>query len=70
MTALALSTNERSSADVRTASPVGVTCSVGAAQWRAGDSASMLVSQADEALCQAKRRGRNRIAWSLTYADS
>jgi PleD family two-component response regulator len=36
--------------------------SIGVAQWQsADDSASSLISQADQALLQAKAAGRNRI---------
>lgn len=38
----------------------GVTCSVGAAGWQHGDSASMLLTRADAALYEAKSLGRNR----------
>jgi len=55
---------------LRIAAPVGVTCSIGAARWRAGDSASMLVSRADAALYQAKRHGRDRLAWASAHMDS
>jgi diguanylate cyclase (GGDEF)-like protein len=49
---------------LRTAAPEGVTCSLGAASWQLGNSASMLVSNADAALYQAKNLGRNRVAWA------
>lgn len=49
---------------LRGATPAGVTCSVGAATWRPGDSASMLLSSADAALYRAKRLGRDRVAWA------
>jgi diguanylate cyclase (GGDEF)-like protein len=41
-----------------------VTCSMGAALRVPGDSASLLLSRADTALYQAKRLGRDRIAWA------
>lgn len=54
---------------LRTASPHGVTCSIGAAHWQAGDSASMLVNTADAALYQAKTRGRDRVVWASTHPE-
>lgn len=43
-------------------SPIGqVTISVGASQFRAGDSPASLVARADEALYLAKSRGRNQV---------
>lgn len=47
----------------RTAVGPAVTCSIGAASWQPGDSASMLMSRADAALYQAKRLGRDRVAF-------
>ena len=46
------------------AAPDGVTCSIGSAELQTGDSASMLITRADAALYQAKRLGRNRLAWA------
>ena len=51
---------------LRIAAPGEVTCSIGAAHWRPGDGASMLVSKADAALYEAKRRGRDRLVWAPT----
>lgn len=48
---------------LRAAAPNGVTCSIGAAQWHTGESASMCLSKADSALYDAKRAGRDRVAW-------
>ena len=49
---------------LRAAVPGEVTCSIGAAHRRAGESGSMVVSRADAALYQAKRQGRDRVAWA------
>jgi PleD family two-component response regulator len=38
-----------------------VTCSVGLAEWRPGDSIETLLRRADAALYEAKRTGRNRV---------
>lgn len=38
-----------------------MTCSVGVAWFRIGDTAATLLARADEALYRAKRYGRNRI---------
>ncbi|UUF00502.1 diguanylate cyclase [Xanthomonas hortorum pv. pelargonii] len=46
---------------VGTARPLPVTCSVGVAWFRIGDTAATLLARADEALYRAKRHGRNRI---------
>jgi diguanylate cyclase (GGDEF)-like protein len=46
---------------VRAAGGETVTCSIGVAEWRVGDSASRLISRADSALYAAKGLGRNRI---------
>jgi two-component system cell cycle response regulator len=40
---------------------IGVTCSVGLAEWRPGDSIETLLRRADAALYEAKRTGRNRV---------
>lgn len=43
---------------------IGVTCSIGAAVWRPGESIDGLLAHADGALYEAKRLGRDRIAWA------
>jgi two-component system, cell cycle response regulator len=40
---------------------IGVTCSVGAAEWEPGDTLDTLLRRADSALYEAKRAGRNRV---------
>lgn len=51
---------------LRMAAPADITCSVGAALWQPGQSVSMLLSHADAALYEAKRLGRDRLAWGST----
>ena len=50
---------------------IGVTCSIGAAEWEPGDTLDTLLRRADAALYEAKRTGRNRVvaADSFTLAD-
>ena len=51
----------RAAIEQATFSAVGrITCSFGIAEFLAGDSAAALVARADNALYQAKKRGRNR----------
>jgi diguanylate cyclase (GGDEF)-like protein len=52
------------------ATPHSVTCSVGGALCRPGDSVSMLLSNADSALYQAKRLGRNRVVLGHEQFDA
>jgi len=40
---------------------IGVTCSIGAAEWEPGDTLDTLLRRADSALYEAKRAGRNRV---------
>jgi diguanylate cyclase (GGDEF)-like protein len=47
---------------------VKVTCSVGIAEWEAGDSIDGLLRRADLALYEAKRSGRNKVVIADTYA--
>lgn len=46
---------------LRTLTPDGLTCSIGVAQWSAGESDVELVARADEALYAAKRAGRDAL---------
>ena len=47
---------------LRSAVPFGQTVSVGVAEWADGELIEVLMSRVDEALYQAKRAGRDRIA--------
>lgn len=49
---------------LRQAAPDGVSCSLGSAVFRPEDSASLVISRADAALYDAKRLGRNQLAWA------
>jgi diguanylate cyclase (GGDEF)-like protein len=49
---------------LRLVSPDGISCSLGSASFRAGDSASILISRADAALYDAKRLGRDQLSWA------
>ena len=49
---------------------VAVTCSLGVAEWEAGDTIDTLLRRADVALYEAKRAGRNRVVAADTYALS
>lgn len=42
----------------------GITCSVGCTELRLGDSGSRLIARADLALYEAKRLGRDQLAWA------
>ena len=50
--------------------PVPVTCSLGVAEWEAGDTIDTLLRRADVALYEAKRAGRNKVVAADTYALS
>jgi two-component system, cell cycle response regulator len=50
--------------------PVAVTCSLGVAEWEAGDTIDTLLRRADVALYEAKRTGRNKVIVADTYAPS
>jgi diguanylate cyclase (GGDEF)-like protein len=49
---------------------VAVTCSLGVAEWEAGDTIDTLLRRADVALYEAKRTGRNKVVATDTYAPS
>jgi two-component system, cell cycle response regulator len=40
---------------------IGITCSIGAAEWKPGDTIDSLLRRADMSLYEAKRLGRNRV---------
>jgi two-component system cell cycle response regulator len=40
---------------------IGITCSIGAAEWEPGDNLDTLLRRADISLYEAKRLGRNRV---------
>jgi two-component system cell cycle response regulator len=51
--------------------PIGVTISIGVAAWaEEGDTPTQLMADADAALYEAKRGGRNRVVASAAKADS
>jgi two-component system cell cycle response regulator len=49
---------------------VPVTCSIGVAEWEAGDNIDTLLRRADVALYEAKRTGRNKVVAADTYVPS
>ena len=49
---------------------IGVTCSVGAAEWEPGDTIDTLLRRADAALYEAKRTGRNRVVAADSFVLS
>ena len=50
--------------------PIAVTCSLGVAEWQAGDTIDALLRRADVALYKAKRSGRNKVVVANTYPSS
>jgi diguanylate cyclase (GGDEF)-like protein len=49
---------------------VAVTCSLGVAEWEAGDTIDTLLRRADLALYEAKRTGRNKFVVADTYTSA
>jgi two-component system cell cycle response regulator len=47
---------------------IEITCSIGVAEWEAGDTVDSLLRRADVALYEAKRSGRNRVVAADTFA--
>lgn len=50
--------------------PVAVTCSLGVAEWEAGDTIDTLLRRADVALYEAKHTGRNKVVVADSYPPS
>jgi diguanylate cyclase (GGDEF)-like protein len=50
--------------------PITVTCSLGVAEWKAGDTIDNLLRRADVALYEAKRTGRNKVVVADTFAPA
>ena len=50
--------------------PIAVTCSMGVAEWEAGDTIDILLGRADMALYEAKRTGRNKVVIADTFVYS
>lgn len=48
---------------------IGVTCSLGAAEWEPGDTLDTLLRRADVALYEAKRSGRDRVVAANSFAS-
>ena len=49
---------------------IGITCSIGAAEWEPGDTVDTLLRRADVSLYEAKRLGRNRVIAADSFALS
>ncbi len=49
---------------------IGVTCSIGVAEWEPGDTLDALLRRADVALYEAKRAGRNRVIAADSFPSS
>ncbi|MGO9699476.1 MAG: diguanylate cyclase [Xanthobacteraceae bacterium] len=47
---------------------IGITCSIGAAEWEPRDTVDSLLRRADVALYEAKRAGRNRVVAADTFS--
>ena len=54
---------------VRAATPSGITCSAGVAEWDMAEKVDRLAGRADHALYQAKESGRDRVVLASPVAD-